>query len=140
MRINIIRRIETPNKSKRIFLPAVIAFILTLVIPSAIIYLKPRNSILLLSWLAFPFWMVLLAVVVWHFRAIPENVPAELRKIDWAIFLCGILVFIAGWLPMGLWAYGVIAMYTPALIISIGSGLAVLAIGIFWLRQLVNAQ
>jgi hypothetical protein len=140
MRKKILSRIDPLFKSKRAFLPTKIALKLTLVIPAAIIILTPRNSILLLSNFAIPFWVILAIVAVWHFSTFPKNIPAQMRKLDWYIFFLGIFVIMAGWLPMGLWAYGVIELYTSALILSIGSGVAVLAAGIFWINRQVNAH
>jgi hypothetical protein len=140
MRRKILRRIGTTKKSKIIFIPTVIALVLTLLIPAAMVYLMPRNSIILLSGPAFLFWVVLGAVAVWHFSTFHNDIPAELRKIDRYVFLCGTLVFVAGWLPMGLWAYGIIETNITAQILSIESGLAVLVLGIFWLNRRINAD
>jgi hypothetical protein len=140
MRRKILHRIDPHLKSKRVFLPAAIALGLTLVIPAAIIYLTPRNSILLLSVFAIPFWIILAALAVVHFSTFPKIIPAHMRKVDWYVLLFGILVFMAGWLPMGLWAYRVIELYTPALILSIGGGLVILFVGIFWLNRRINAN
>jgi hypothetical protein len=42
------------------------------------------------------------------------------------------------WLPIGLWAFGVIESYTPALVISLGSGLISFVGSFIWLRQQVS--
>ena len=142
MRENILNQIETPTekKIKSFTLPAKITFLWTLLIPAAIIYLTPRNAMLLLSYLASPFWIVLAGLVVWHIFNLPANIPSTLRQLERYVFLCGIGIISMGWMPMGLWAYGLIERYVTALVLSIGIGLAAIAGSVIWLRQRVKSR
>ncbi len=139
VRGTILRRIATFTRKQinGFTLPAKISIGWTLLIPAAMVFF-PGIEKLLLSQLGFPFWLVLAILIAWDILDHSRNIPAVLKISDRWAFFWGLWVFITAWLPMGLWAYGVIERYSLAIALSICFGLASQVGGTFQLHRQVR--